>query len=120
MDCVLDGLKWWMFSLSRRHFGIGDDLAEHNGPLARVLLAERKSGSILNFKKMELFVELSYLGHLNPQKVADQLTLCAPTNVAELRSFLGLASFLSTVCHGSLRKLFTQLLKKNSNVEWGP
>jgi hypothetical protein len=81
------------------------------------------------FSKCEFWLtEAAFLGHVTSTggvsvdlcKVKDVLNWMPPTNVSEIRSFLGLASY----CHRSIQdfskidKPMTKLLKKNKDFEW--
>jgi hypothetical protein len=57
---------------------------------------------------------------VEPSKVQDVLNWKAPTNVSELRSFLGLAGYYRRFIEGffKLAKPMTALLEKNAKFVW--
>jgi hypothetical protein len=72
--------------------------------------------------------EVSFLGHVvsnggiavDPSKVKDVLNWKPPTNVGEIRSFLGLAGYYRRFIEGfsKLAKPMTALLEKNAKFVW--
>ena len=72
--------------------------------------------------------EVSFLGHVvsnggiavDPSKVRDLLNWKPPTNVGEIRSFLGLAGYYMRFIEGfsKLAKPMTALLEKNVKFVW--
>ena len=72
--------------------------------------------------------EVSFLGHVvsnggisvDPSKVKDVLDWKPPTNVSEIRSFLGLAGYYRRFIEGfsKLAKPMTALLEKNTKFVW--
>jgi hypothetical protein len=72
--------------------------------------------------------EVSFLGHVvsnggisvDPSKVRDVLNWKLPTNVGEIRNFLGLARYYSRFIEGfsKIAKLMTALLEKNVKFVW--
>jgi len=72
--------------------------------------------------------EVSFLGHVvsnggiavDPGKVKDVLNWKPPTDVSEIRSFLGLAGYYRRFIEGfsKLAKPMTALLEKNAKFEW--
>lgn len=131
MDRVLGSLKWTMCLVYLDDILVfGRDLIEHNQRLKHVLSVVGKSGLTLNLKKCSFASDsVRYFGHVisgsgispNPEKVADLLALSAPTNITELRSFLGLASFYRRFVAGFSKTVssLTQLLRKDTKFEWG-
>src|SRR5690606_13747690 len=102
---------------------MGSNLDSHREQLIRVLTRLQEVNARINIQKCEFFkTDLTYLGHridaegLHPssKNVDAILQAPAPTNVSELRSFLGLLSYygkflpnLSTLLapvHNLLRK----------------
>ena len=73
-------------------------------------------------------VEVSFLGHVvsnggiavDPSKVKDVLNWKPPTDVGEIRSFLGLARYYRRYIEGlsKLAKPMTALLEKNAKFVW--
>ena len=72
--------------------------------------------------------EVSFLGHVvsnggiavDPSKVRDVLNWKPPTDVGEIRSFLGLAGYYRRFIEGfsKLAKPMTALLEKNAKFVW--
>jgi hypothetical protein len=72
--------------------------------------------------------EVSFLGHVvsnggiavDPNKVEDLLKRKPPTDVSEIRSFLGLAGYYRRFIEGfsKLAKPMTVLLEKNAKFVW--
>jgi hypothetical protein len=72
--------------------------------------------------------EVSFLGHIvsnggidvDPSKVEDVLNWKSPTNVSEIRSFLGLARYYRRIIEGfsKLAKPMTALLEKDAKFIW--
>jgi hypothetical protein len=101
--------------------------AEH---LRLVLSALRKAQLYCKMSKCSFFqTEVDYLGHLitdkgvtvDPRKLESILAWPTPTNVGELRSFLGLVQYYAKFVHNFAELAFplTQLLKKESSFTWG-
>ncbi|XP_055620700.1 uncharacterized protein K02A2.6-like isoform X2 [Toxorhynchites rutilus septentrionalis] len=128
MDQVLRGLEGVSCYL--------DDVliaAETVGKCVNILdsVLERLSQANIkvNFKKCKFFVtQLPYLGHLvtdkglspSPKKISTISQAKAPTNVAELRAFLGLINFYNKFVpnlSSRLRSLYA-LLANNANFDW--
>jgi hypothetical protein len=59
---------------------------------------------------------------VDPSKVQDVLRWKAPTNVNDIRSFLGLAGYYRIFIEGfsKISKLMTELLKKDKQFKWTP
>ena len=57
---------------------------------------------------------------VNPSKIADVLDWKTPTNVSEIRSFLGLAGYYRRFIENfsKIAKPMTDLLKKNRKFAW--
>ena len=72
--------------------------------------------------------EVAFLGHVvsaggisvDPEKIQAIIDWLSPTNVFEIRSFLGLAGYYRKFVEGfsSIAKPLTQLLKKDKKFEW--
>lgn len=113
-----------------------DDLLAHaadfQGALQNlhdVLQAIRRARLRLNPKKCHLFCrKVSFLGHdisgegiaTDPTKVAAVREWPAPSNVAELRSFLGLASYYRRFINGfaTMAAPLHQLTQKGRDFQW--
>ena len=103
---------------------------EHVANLDTVLQRIYDSGLRLRADKCQFMVpEVSYLGfkvdknglHPLPDKIIPILELPEPTNMAELQSFLGMATYYSRFLPNlasTLAPLY-DLLKKNSPWQWG-
>jgi hypothetical protein len=81
------------------------------------------------FSKYEFWLErISFLGHViskegitvDPNKIEVVVDWERPTNVHEIRSFLGLASYYRCFVEGFSRLSgpLTTLMKKNARFEW--
>jgi hypothetical protein len=72
--------------------------------------------------------QVAFLGHIiskggisvDPSKVQDALSWSAPTSVANIQSFLGLAGFYRRFIEGfsKISKPMTELLEKDKKFEW--
>lgn len=99
----------------------GDTYEEHITHLQQVLSLLAKDHWVVKLKKCQFArKEIRYLGHIlrvhtNPEKVMAVLNWPPPTNVRELRGFLGLTGFYQKfVRHFAiLAKPLTNLLKKH-------
>ena len=103
-----------------------DDHAEH---LRLVLQKLREHKLYAKRSKCEFWLrEVSFLGHVVSNggiavdlgKVKDVLNWKPPTDVSEIRSFLGLAGYYRRFIEGfsKLAKPMTALLEKNAKFEW--
>jgi hypothetical protein len=103
-----------------------EEYAEH---LRLVLQKLREHKLYAKRSKCEFWLkEVSFLGHVvsnggiavDPSKVQDVLNWKAPTNVSEIRSFLGLAGYYRRFIEGfsKLAKPMTALLEKNAKFVW--
>ena len=97
---------------------------EHGQNLRLVLQRLRDQRLYAKFSKCQFWLkEVEFLGHVlsgagvavNPSKIADVLEWKAPTNVSEIRSFLGLAGYYRRFIENfsKIAKPMTDLLKKN-------
>jgi hypothetical protein len=74
--------------------------------------------------------QVAFLGHVilmrgifvDPSKVQDVLSWNAPTNIGDIRSFLGLAGYYRRFSEGfsKISKPITELLEKDKKFEWTP
>jgi hypothetical protein len=103
---------------------------EHAKHLRLVLSALRKAQLYCKLSKCSFFqTQVDYLGHLitdkgvtvNPRKLEAILAWPAPTNVGEVRSFLGLVQYYVKFVANFAEIAFplTQLFKKESSFVWG-
>ena len=83
------------------------------------------------FSKCEFWLrEVGFLGHVlteeglsvDPAKIEAMTEWQSPSNVKEVRSFLGLAGYYRKFVEGfsSIARPMTQLLKKDKKFEWTP
>jgi hypothetical protein len=102
---------------------------EHAEHLSLVLQKLREHKLYAKRSKCEFWLkEVSFLGHVvsnggisvDPDKVKDVLNWKPPTDVSEIRSFLGLAGYYRRFIEGfsRLAKPMIALLEKNVKFEW--
>ena len=102
---------------------------EHAEHIRLVLQNLRKHKLYAERSKCEFWLkDVSFLGHVvsnggivvDPGKVQDVLNWKPPTNVSEIRSFLGLAGYYRRFIEGfsKLAKPMTALLQKNAQFVW--
>ena len=102
---------------------------EHAEHLRLVLQKLREHKLYAKRNKCEFWLkEVSFLGHVfanggiavDPNKVRDVLNWKSPTDVGEIRSFLGLAGYYRRFIEGfsKLAKPMTTLLEKNAKFMW--
>ena len=111
--------------------GFGDTtkaaLANHDQNLKAFLLRARERNLTINSEKLKLRQsQVSFIGHLltaeglrpDPSKVEAIVHYPAPTNLAELRTFLGMVQYLAKFCQhlSTISQPLRQLEKKE--VEW--
>jgi hypothetical protein len=102
---------------------------EHENHLKTVLGVLRENKLFAKLKKCEFWLEsVSFLGHViskdgisvDPKKIEAVVEWERPTNVQEIRSFLGLAGYYRRFVEGfsTLSKPLTALTKKNASYVW--
>ena len=102
---------------------------EHVEHLRLVLQKLREHKLYAKRSKCEFWLEeVSFLGHVvsngdivvDPSKLKDVLNWKPPTDVSEIRSFLGLAGYYRRLIEGfsKLAKHMTAVLEKNAKFEW--
>jgi hypothetical protein len=104
---------------------------EHEGHLRIVLQTLREHQLYAKLSKCDFWLDqVAFLGHIltaggvavDPSKVKDVLNWLPPTNVSEIRSFLGLAGYYRRFIEGFSRiaRPLTSLLQKNVVFKWSP
>ena len=104
---------------------------EHEQHLRMVLDKLREHQLYAKFSKCEFWLhEVGFLGHVltkeglsvDPAKNEAVTEWQSPSNVKEVRSFLGLAGYYRKFVEGfsSIARPMTQLLKKDKKFEWTP
>lgn len=107
----------------------GTDEADHKIKLDRVLDRLSKYGFKIRFEKCNFFAShIKYLGHIidangiqpDPSKIEVIKTLPRPTNLSQLRSFLGAVNyygkFVPQICKHRVH--LDKLLQKNQPFQW--
>jgi hypothetical protein len=103
-----------------------EDHAQHLRIALQVL---REHQLYAKFSKCEFWLDqVEFLGHviskegiaMNPSKVQSVLDWQAPTNVKEVRGFLGMAGYYRRIIEGfsKIAGPMTKLLRKNTPFEW--
>ncbi|XP_036347166.1 uncharacterized protein LOC118756514 [Rhagoletis pomonella] len=109
---------------------IGSTFEEHVQNLREVLSRLQRANLRINPEKCDFFKkELRYLGHVvsekgihtDPEKVAAIRELKPPSNVKEVRQYLGIASWYRRFVpdFATLSQPLTALLKKGKHWKWG-
>ena len=109
----------------------GRTLEEHDKHLTAVLQRLQDIGLTLNLQKCQFRVtSIRFLGHMisteglhpDPSRVDDILETAAPTDLATLRSFLGLSSYYARFIHdyATVTEPLRALTRKNTAFEWSP
>ena len=109
----------------------GKDQTEHDQRLEAVLRRIEKAGVTLNPQKCEFSKnKLTFLGHVidahgitaDPEKTKAIVEMSPPTNVPELRRFLGMANQLGkfTPHLAEITQPLRELLSKSKSWTWGP
>jgi ribonuclease HI len=104
-------------------------MQEHEQHLRVVLEKLRKHRLYAKFSKCEFWLErVAFLGHIltaegiavDPEKVEAVSNWQRPTNVSEIRSFLGLAGYYRRFIEGfsKIARPMTELLKKEKKFAW--
>ncbi|KAL5583519.1 hypothetical protein UlMin_015961 [Ulmus minor] len=121
-----DDVPKWAFRTRYRHY---EFLEEHESHLRVVLQTLKQHHLYAKFSKCEFWLKsVQFLGHViskdgisvDPSKIEAVSKWPAPTNVTEIRSFLGLAGYYMRFVEGfsSLSAPLTALTKKNKKFEW--
>lgn len=109
---------------------IGQDRAEHDSRLHRVLQKFREAGLTLNEKCQFGLTEIRFLGHVinaqgiraDPDKIKAILEMPEPRDVADVRRFMGMVNFVGKFSPRlpDLTKPIRDLLKTENSWTWGP
>ena len=102
---------------------------EHIEHLRIVLQTLRDKQLYAKFSKCQFWLDkIAFLGHVisaegvyvDPQKIEAVMNWERPTNVAEIRSFLGLAGYYRRFVEGfsKIASPLTSLMRKNTKFEW--
>ena len=102
---------------------------EHEEHLRKVLQVLREKQLYAKFKKCEFWLDrMVFLGHVvsskgisvDPSKIEAVVNWSRPTNVGEIRSFLGLAGYYRRFVEGfsKIASPLTQLTRKNVKFQW--
>ena len=109
----------------------GKDQAEHDKRLEAALKRIEEAGATLNPQKCEFRrSKITFLGHVidengitaDPEKTEAIRRMSSPTNVSELRRFLGMANQLGkfTPNLAEITQPLRELLSKSRSWSWGP
>jgi hypothetical protein len=104
---------------------------DHEHHLRIVLERHRAHQLYANLSKCEFWLaKIAFLGHIlttegievDPSKVEEVSKWKQPSNVSEVRSFLGMAGYYRRFIKGfsSIARLMTELLKKDNKFVWTP
>ncbi|XP_062542038.1 uncharacterized protein K02A2.6-like [Armigeres subalbatus] len=107
------------------------DMESHLASLNQLFQRLKKYGFHVKAEKCSFFQsQLGYLGHIvdkqgihpDPEKVKTIATIPPPTNISELRSYLGAVNFYGRFVRNlqALRHPMDQLLKKETKWRWTP
>ena len=130
MELVLKGLQWKTLLIYLDDVIIfSRTFEEHISRLDEVFYRLSKAGLKLKPSKCNLFQsEVLYLGHIitsdgvkaNPEKLAAVADWATPTNVKDIRSFMGLCSYYRRFIKGfsHIARPLTRLLESGVKFEW--
>ena len=130
MSAILSGLEGFVCQMDVV-LVFGKDQKEHDTPLTAVLKRIEASGATLNPQKCEFSCKtLKFLGHLvdaegvraDPSKTAAIREMSPPTNVPELRRFMGMVNQIGKFSQNlaTLTQPLRELLSKKHAWVWGP
>ena len=130
MSTILSGLDG-VLCLMDDILVFAKDEVEHDRRLKEVLQRIQTAGVTLNPEKCEFRKrQLKFLGHIidengispDPDKISAIVEMKPPTNVSELRRFMGMINQLGKFSHNlaELTQPLRQLLSKSSTWVWGP
>ncbi|WVZ91572.1 hypothetical protein U9M48_037724 [Paspalum notatum var. saurae] len=125
----MDGLDKYVIVFIDDILVYSKTIEEHEEHLRKVLEKLRSHQLYAKFSKCEFWLErISYLGHIiiaegvtvDPEKVEAVMEWPQPTNVSEVRSFIGLAGFYRRFIGGfaKIAKPMTALQKNGARFEW--
>lgn len=128
MSQLLDGIKGVIFHADNVLI-CGTDKAQHGERLTTVLSCFQKAGLTLNEKCSFTQSELMFVGHKvsasgiapDPEKVRAIRDMPTPQNVADIRHFLGMATYMGRFLphFTDTTKPLHDLLAKDSEWIWG-
>ena len=130
MSRILTGLKGVLYQTDNV-LVFGGNQEQHDAKLAKALEKIRASGVTLNPEKCEFRkTKLTFLGHVidgrgihaDPEKTSAILNMSTPTNILELRHFMGMANQLGKFSRNlaELTQPLRQLLNKKHTWLWRP
>ena len=130
MSAILSGLSGVLCLMDDIPI-FGRDEKEHDERLTGVLKRIQSAGATLNPDKCEFRKkQLKFLGHIidengiraDPEKISAIVEMKAPTNISELRRFMGMTNQLGKFSHNlaELTQPLRQLLSTRSTWLWGP
>ncbi|WVZ60291.1 hypothetical protein U9M48_010336, partial [Paspalum notatum var. saurae] len=125
----MDGLDKYVIVFIDDILVYSKTIEEHEEHLRKVLETLRSHQLYAKFSKCEFWLEkISYLGHIitaegvavDPEKIKAVMEWPQPTNVSEVRSFIGLAGFYRRFIGGfaKIAQPMTALQKKGARFEW--
>lgn len=132
MEKVLRGLHWKTVLIYLDDIVIfSQTIEQHLERLEEVLARLKQAGLKLKPRKCELFCSsVKYLGHVvsangvstDPEKVSAIRTWTPPTNLTELRSFLGATGYYRRFVpqYANIARPLTKLLGKGISFTWSP
>ena len=130
MDKVLGGLKWESCLVYLDDVIVyGKTFPEHIGRLEDVIKRLGEAGLKLSPKKCQLFKhEVTFLGHVvssegihtDPEKIRAVTSWTRPTNVRDVRGFVGLCSYYRRFIEGfsTIAKPLHRLTEKGREFRW--
>jgi hypothetical protein len=130
MDDILQGLQWSQAPTYVDNIGVWSKKGQsHLAILEQVLQRMRNRGAKLNPRKCEIGQsQVTYLGHLidnqgmrlSPERIKAISDYPTPTNLKQLRRFLGMASWCRNFVEGfaNIAAPLTSLQKLNTAWQW--
>ena len=130
MELVLRGLQWQTCLIYLDDIIVfGSDLEEHIDRVQEVLERIRQAGLKLKPEKCQMLQQqVTFLGHIvskdgvspDPQNVMKMVEWPVPTNVKEVRQFLGMASYYRRFVKifAKIARPLTDLTRKSKEFSW--